>query len=62
MNPILTVIIFILLRFVLPIILLVALSATARHFYKRWQDEAARAPRETVPGESQQDAKLPVHP
>lgn len=61
MNPTLTVIIFILLRLVLPIILLVALTALIRRLDKRWQDEAARAPKETVEEDAAGDAKLPAH-
>jgi hypothetical protein len=61
MNTPLVVIVLITLRIAVPILLTVLFSYLAHRMNQRWQDQAARAPKEIIADELVQEAKHSAH-
>jgi hypothetical protein len=61
MNAATTVIVLILLRIVVPILLTVLLSYFAHRMNRRWQDQAACAPKQIIADELIQEAEHSAH-
>ena len=61
MNTTFVVITIIALRIGVPIMLTVSLAYIGHRLDRRWQDQAARAPKEIVGVEEMHEAEHPVH-
>jgi hypothetical protein len=61
MNTTFAVVALFLIRILIPITFMVLLSYTIRKIEKRWQEKAAKAPKEIIDPDTSQDVKRPVH-
>jgi len=61
MNTTFVVITIIVLRTVVPVLLTVLLAYIGHRLNRRWQDQAARAPKEIVGVEDMQEVEHPAH-
>jgi hypothetical protein len=61
MNIPIAVVVLIMLRIALPIALTILLSYFAHRMNRRWQEQAARAPKEIIADDIVQEAKHSAH-